>query len=241
MTIIPIIRFSADTSRNGENQTLLHKNFFKLTMKRTSSRFLPLLATVFLSLAAFFSLSGCSGEPEPQRDYYGEITSVKKLILAKMSISKMASIDDLKLSKAKGMRQSVAAFIDALKIGDRKAAYSYNTYMRAYIDLNELTPEDITITDNRIEVNLPSPKTEFYGRDIPIREEHYRVTGLRSAVDARDRAELKEKINTALKHEVVSNKDFAETLKATAKTKAKAYFMNLLQEEGKEIVINFKN
>lgn len=210
-------------------------------MKRTSRRLFPLLTTILLLLSALFFLSGCSGESEPPRDYYGEITSVRKLVLAKMSISKMTSIDDLKLSEAKGMRQNVAAFLDALKIGDRKAAYSYNTYMRAYIDLNELTPEDIIISDKRIEVTLPAPKTEFYGRDIPVREEHYRVTGLRSAVNARDRAELKEKMNTALKQEVASSSSFSDALKSMARSKAEAYFRTMLQEDGKEIVINFKN
>ncbi|MDE5887809.1 MAG: DUF4230 domain-containing protein [Muribaculaceae bacterium] len=45
------------------------------------------------------------------------------------------------------MKQMSAALIDAVKVGNRKAAYSYNTYLRAYIDLSGLPEEDVKVDE----------------------------------------------------------------------------------------------
>lgn len=89
------------------------------------------------------SAVGC-GHKDPQVSVPAEeivlsrVQSVDRLTLARMRVTKMATIDDLRLEDAKGPKQVVAALMDAVKIGDRKAAYSYDTYMSAYIDLTEL-------------------------------------------------------------------------------------------------------
>ncbi len=48
-------------------------------------------------------------------------------------------------------------------------------------------------TAKTAELTLPAIRTEFQGRDIAMKEEHYRVTGLRSQIGSKERAELKEK------------------------------------------------
>ena len=146
--------------------------------------------------------------------FYSEAKSVNKLVLAQMRVSKMATVDDLSLDEAEGMRQTVAALTDALKIGSRKAAYSYNTYLRAYIDMSSLSPDDVEVDEaaRTVTLRLPPVMTEFQGRDASIREEHYRVTGLRSGIDAHERAAIKEQMNTALKHEVEERSAFRERL-----------------------------
>lgn len=187
-------------------------------------------------------LAACSGGNERQNLYYSEVKSVNKLVLAQMSISKMATIDDISLDEAKGAKQTLAALTDAVKIGDRKAAYSYDTYMRAFVDLTNLQLEDVEVNESAktVTLTLPAIETEFQGRDMGIREDHYRVTGMRSEIDAKERAEIKEKMNTALKEEVEKKPEFRDRLIKTAQAKANTYFSSLLGEEGWSVNVKFK-
>lgn len=195
-----------------------------------------------VSIIIVLIAAGCSNE-EPARKLYTEVKSVDKLLLAQMTVTKMASVDDVSIDDAKGMKQTIAALTDAVKIGDRKAAYSYSTYIRAYMDLSELQPSDLLVDDRRktIILNLPDVKTEFAGRDMEIKEEHYRVSGLRSNIRPEERAALKEKMNTQLKKEVRENPEFQEKLEAQARGKAKSYFTSLLGRDGYEVIVNFKS
>lgn len=189
-------------------------------------------------------LCGCSDKGESRQSvYYSQIKSVDKLALAQLSLSKMATLDDLKFEEAKGLKQKIAAIGDAMKIGDRKAAYSYTTYMRAYIDLSTLNPSDVYVDDERkrIVLSLPEIQTEYQGRDPGFKEEHYRVTGLRSQVNADERARIKEHMNTMLLAEVEENPIYRNQLIEEARDNATAYFQSLAGAEGYEVVVNFKN
>lgn len=202
-------------------------------------KFNRFLFVLFLTAVLF---TGCSQNDDTSGTLYSELKSVNKLILARMSISKMATIDDIDLDKAKGLKQTSAALLDALKIGDRKAAYSYDTYLRAYIDMMEFQPEDIVVNDDdkTISITLPEIRTEFAGRDAAIREEHYRVTGLRSAVNPRERAEMKEEMNMALKKEVESNPVYKEKIETVAKSKGEAWFRAVAARDGYSVSVEFK-
>lgn len=197
----------------------------------------------FTLLSVVILIAGCSKNGDnDNRNYYSEIRSVNKLVLARMSISKMATIDDVDLSEAQGVKQIAAGVIDALKLGKRRAAYSYNTYLQAYVDLSAFQPEDV-IVDRKgktITVNLPPVETEFAGRDMAITEEHYRVTGLRSNIDPKERAVLKEKMNESLKNEVERNPFFRQQVSDRAREKAASYFKSVLATEGYDVIVNFK-
>lgn len=171
-----------------------------------------------------------------------EIKSVNRLVLSQMSVSKMAAVEDLDLDKAIGPKQSVLAIMDALKIGDRKAVFSYNTYMRAYIDLSGFSRENVKVNsaDSVISISLPPIQTEFAGRDPQMRVEHYRVTGLRSQVGAEDRAEIKEQINAALKKEVENDRTFRKMLVESAQASGRRFFNDLCGRYGYKADVTFK-
>ena len=200
-----------------------------------------LLPALLLSLPAT-GLWSCSEHEQHENVLFSEIKSVDKLILARMTISKMATIDDIPLSEAEGLKQTSAALLDALKIGKRKAAYSYDTYLRAYIDLSDLAPTDVKVDEDArtVTISLPPVTTEYLGRDMEIREDHYRVTGLRSEIDAAERAAVKEQMNTVLKNEVKNKPMFRDKLVTEAKAKARAYFSSLLGKNGYNVIINFR-
>ena len=200
---------------------------------------IPAILLALISVLA----AGCSKEEKaPDHSFYSEIKSVNKLVLAQMSVSKMSYIEDLKLEDAKGLKQTVEALGDAVKIGSRKAAYSYNTYLRAYLDMTELQPEDVTIDEKTktIRLALPAIKVEIQGRDPGLKEEHYRVSGLRSQINARERAEIKEKMNTAVKEEINRNPEFRNNLLSQAKIKAISFFQEIGKENGYNIDVTFK-
>ena len=196
----------------------------------------------FATVAVLLVFGSCHHKDDTAMRLTSEIKAVNKLVLSQMTISKMASISDLDITKAQGLKQTISAALDAVKIGDRKAAYSYDTYMRAYIDLSTLSEDDITIDESAktISITLPAIKTEFSGRDAELREDHYRVSGLRSQIDANERAELKEKMNTALKREVESDKTFRTKLTESAKMRGKQYCEDLCSRYGYKATVDFK-
>lgn len=178
-------------------------------------------------------------------EIYTEVKSVNKMQLSRMTISKLATVDDLKLEDADNLKQTLAAIGDAVKLGSRVAAYSYDTDMTAYIDMSSLSPDDVVIDERSrtITLNMPPIRTEFSGRDLGINEVHYRVTGLRSEINPRERAAIKERMNTALKQEVEDKPFFRERLVSSAKAKACTFFSSMLGggDEGYSVVVNFKD
>lgn len=194
-------------------------------------------------LYAGIVLAACSHRPDTADTVYAELRSVDKLTLASMAISKMATVEDIAFDEASGLRQTADAVLASLKIGDRVAAYSYKTYLRAYIDMSALQPADIRVDESghSITVDLPAIRTEFAGRDPGLREDHYRVTGLRSSINAGERARIKERMNTRLKAEVESSDTFRNILVERAEAKARRYFESLLAADGYIVHVNFKN
>ncbi len=196
----------------------------------------------YLSIALVLMLSACTKQTRADYNYVDELRSVNKLVLAQMTVSKMATIDDLPLDDARGIKQTAAAMLDIIKIGNRKAAYSYDTYLRAYVDMSQLSPDDVRVDHDArtVSITLPPIETEFEGRDITVKEDHYRVTGLRSNIDQYERAEMKEMMNASLKNEVESNPEFRRRLIREAQAKARAYFEAIADNEGYTVIVDFK-
>lgn len=204
--------------------------------------FSTLIIGCMMVLSAAVS-GGCSdGNNEAKQLFVSQIRRCNRLNLGEMRISKTATIEDLKLSDADGPRQTAAALLDAVKIGDRKAVYSYDTYLTAFIDLSAFSENDVDIdTDaKRVRITLPSVQTRMSGRDVAVREDHYRVTGLRSQVSPAERAAVKEKMSRHLKEEIISDKRYSDILVGRAQQRAIEYFNNLLSHDGYTVEINFR-
>ena len=156
---------------------------------------------------------------------------------ASLSVSEVRQLGRLNLAK-----QQLAAIWNAMKIGTRKGAYSYDTYLRAYIDLDNLSADDLKLdtVSRTAQLSLPPIHTEIVGRDGSLREEHYRVTGLRSNISATERAALKEKMSAQLKEEIASDAEFERLLSDRARHRATAYFDSLFSTRGYTADISFK-
>lgn len=188
------------------------------------------------------ALASCSTKQDEAQLLASELRSVNKLVLARMDITKMASIADWDIDQARGARQMVAAIADKMKIGARRAAYSYDTYLQAYVDLSRLVPGDVVVdeTAKTITLNLPQIETEFAGRDATFTEQHYRVTGLRSDVNAAERAKIKERMNAALLDEVEKDPRFRDMVVESARAKGIDFFSTLAARPGYAVIVNLK-
>lgn len=190
-------------------------------------RILPLMLA-FLSLVC-----GCRKQ---EVNVFHELQDVQKLVLAEMTVNKVGTISD---DGAKG----IDALVNGLKVGKRIAAYSFHTYIEAYIDLSELSSDDITVDRERklVKLTLPAVRTQYLGRDLGVTEEHYRVSGLRSQITAEERAQLKEKMNKSLKEDVRNNDEYRSMLVKEAQAKARGFFSILLKDWGYDSEITFRN
>lgn len=189
---------------------------------------------VFLSLLCY----GCSDEggkgEKPAVNLYSSVSNAGRIELARMAIGKVGTVEDPSFRDASGIAAKAEALMDKMKVGQRIAVYSYDTYLRASIDMTVLRPEDIEVDEENhtVRLKLPPVKVEYEGRDITLREEHYRVSGLRTDISPAERARLKEQMNREVKKEVASDHALSARLKATAERRAIAYFTSLLADMG---------
>ena len=176
-----------------------------------------------------------SCQKKQEINVFHELQDVQKLVLAEMSLNKVGTISD---AGAKG----VDALINGFKVGDRIAAYSFHTYLQAYVDLGELRDGDVEVDHKRkfVRLTLPAIRTLYIGRDLGVKEEHYRVTGFRSQITAQERAALKNAMSKALKEDLRKNDEYRSLLVSEAQTKARGFLTILLKSRGYDSEINFR-
>ena len=183
----------------------------------------PVIFHTFIVALAIIA-AGCTRKDEPQ--LYDRIKSTDKIVFATMAISKTAKFESDKW----------------YTIGKRIAVYSYDTYLQAYIDMTLLQADDIEIDHSRhtMRITLPAIETQLTGRDMTLRKEYENIGPLRSDLDARERAMMKEQANESLLKELDSNTIFRQQLIKDAQQKARMYFQALAQKNGYTAEINFR-
>lgn len=203
------------------------------------------LISATITAAALFTpllLTSCDNkEKEEPVNVLSSLQDVSKLQLAQMTVGKVGTISDPDFLDAKTLQDKALAAIDKIKIGKRLGVYSYDTYISAYIDLSQLTSDDVVVDNDArtVTINLPPVQLEYEGRDLTLKEEHYRVTGLRSNITPEERAQLKEQMGKELKKEVKADPQIEKNLKETARRKAVQYFSILLRDWGYEPDIRY--
>ena len=159
-------------------------------------------------------------------ELYQELKSVDKMVFASMSITKSVQM------------QSDAWY----KVGKRIAVYSYDSYMRAYIDMSQLQESDMVFDEanHTVQITLPPVATEVTGRDMTMRKEYENIGLFRSELDSKERAEMKEKANESFVREVQQNPQFNKQLTEAAQRKARKYFEAMCESAGYVASITFK-
>lgn len=177
---------------------------------------------ILLAVLSALFIIGCS--QDSKTELYQEIKSVDKMVFATMAITKTAKKDRSGL------------------FGNRIAVYSYDSYMRAYIDLSALQIDDLIFNDKNmtVKVILPPVVTEITGRDMEMRKIYDNIGWLRDSLDSKERAEIKEEANISFKEEVEDNPMFKEQLTEAAKRKARKYFEAIFEANGYTPSIEFQ-
>ena len=195
-------------------------------------------------LTALFALMlfSCQEKAEPEIEMASRLQDVSRLELAQMTVGKVGMISDHKYEDAKTLEQKTRAMLDAMKIGNRIGVYSYDTYLTAYIDLSELTSDDISIDkkNNVAHVTLPPVQVMTDGREPQLHEVHYRVTGLRSSIKPEERAQLKSQMAGEVRKEMSEAEGSKDVLRDEAQRKAKIWFDEIIRNMGYTPDVSFK-
>lgn len=197
--------------------------------------------TKYMFAVVLMVLAACGRKEEPV-DVYSRLQNVSRLELSRMTVGKVGMISDPAFGDARGIIGKAEAMLDAVKVGKRIGVYSYDTYLTAYIDLSELSADDIDIDreSGTAHVILPPVRVMVDGREPQLHEEHYRVTGLRSSITPEERAALKAQMAREVNKELSNSKSSADALKASAEAKAKAWFTQLLENWGYEAQVEIR-
>ncbi|MDE6697131.1 MAG: DUF4230 domain-containing protein [Muribaculaceae bacterium] len=158
---------------------------------------------------------------------YEEIRHVNKMEFASMAVTKTVKTERS----------------DWYKVGKRIAVYSFDTYLKAYIDLHELEPEDMVFDEENktVKIILPPVKIEVAGRDMEMKKEYENIGMFRTEIDSKERAKMKEKASADLRKELEGNPEYKQKLDDSARRKARSYFENLLKNAGYTAFIRFSD
>ena len=182
----------------------------------------------FSILLAIPILFACSKSPAPDHtDLYEEIRQVNQMEFASLAVTKTIKTERT----------------DWYKVGKRIAVYSYDTYLKAFIDMTLLAPEDLEFDEENktVRVSLPPIQIEIAGRDMQMRKEYENVGMFRTEITAQERAQMKEKANAELKKELEGNPEYRLRLDQAARRKARSYFENLFRNAGYTPYIRFSD
>lgn len=157
-------------------------------------------------------------------NFYEEWRKTEKLELASMTVKKTVTTE------------RTAWY----KVGKRVGAYSFDVYLKAYIDMEKLRPEDIIIDEEQktIKVKLPEPEVEIAGRSSDLQTEYEDIGVFRSRPDSRERAALKDKAFADFEREFNGNSEYRRLLLTTASRNAAEYFSALGEAAGYKVELS---
>lgn len=187
--------------------------------------------TILRILPILFALPflfACSKQQAPDHtQLYEEIRRVNRMEFASLAVTKTVKTERT----------------DWYKVGKRIAVYSYDTHLKAFIDMNLLAPDDLEFDEENktVRVTLPPIQVEIAGRDMEMRKEYENVGMFRTGVSSQERAKMKEKANAELKKELKGNPEYKQRLEQTARQKARSYFETLFRNEGYTPYIRFSD
>ncbi|MDE5795151.1 MAG: DUF4230 domain-containing protein [Muribaculaceae bacterium] len=183
---------------------------------------------VFSFLLISIFLFACSKKQAPDHtSIYEEIRHVNKMEFASMAVTKTVKTERS----------------DWYKVGKRIAVYSFDTYLKAYIDLYQFEMENMEFDEENktVKVTLPPIKVEIAGRDMEMKKEYENVGMFRTEIDSKERAKMKEKASADLKKELEGNPEYKQRLEDYARKKARSYFENLFKNAGYTAYIRFSD
>lgn len=196
------------------------------------------LRIIFLIITVAIISAGCKGgagsdlNPElsdtdtiqGQSFNTDQLRSVGKMEFGSMTVTKTVTTDRTKW----------------YKIGKRVGIYSFDIFLKAYVDLQDFKDEDVIIDEavRTVSVRMPEVKIEIVGRSPELRMEYEHIDLFRSRPDSKERAQLKETATRDFMKEFNSNPEFKRNLEKTARLKAGSYVASLITARGYRAIID---
>lgn len=210
---------------------------------RTNQSIIWCLCTLFMS--SLVLLSGCTdGRQKDSNAVVGHLREVGKLELVEQRSEEVILISGSgeSLSTIGSLDDAFTYLDDLFRVGDRVGVYSFSHYAIAYLDLTELTTDDVRIHSGAKSVHLQLPKiqVEPIGRSGQIKLLHERVTGNRRPITTEERSKIQEKATQQALERLKPGSTNYNDLVRQAKDQAKSYFTGLLRSRGyEEVTIDF--
>lgn len=188
---------------------------------------MPKFFSFIFTISLLMAIS-CSKQEAPDHTrVYEEIRHVNKMEFASLAVTKT-----IKTERS-----------DWYKVGKRIAVYSYDTYLKAFIDLSLLNMEDLEFDEAKktVKVTLPPIQVEIAGRDMELKKEYENVGVFRTDIGSDERAKMKEMTNASFKKELQGNPEYKRQLEETARRKARSYFESIFSNAGYTALIRFSD
>ena len=215
------------------------------------------LLKITSTLAIALLLAACNhNKTDDSAAVYRSVRDLNELQLASTTVTKTYAVRDPyyadresapdKMSVAEILRRSVNYIDHSIKIGERVGVYAIRCEYAAVIDLNRLSPDDITITQEkggvkRIAITLPPVEIRRLGNKFETEVYHERSSGLRSKITEDERSAMRFKASKQLEADMTKSGNlYLDELRTQAHDKAIDYFCTFLFNLGYTPVITFK-
>lgn len=216
------------------------------------------IATALATLCLTLTLATSCGKSDEQQmdDVLQNVRQLNELQLATATVSKVYTIRDPYYDDRepgadadKSFTASLQRFVHTLehtvKVGDRIGVYSISNDYAAVINLDALTPGDISLDTStkgvkRLSIQLPAVTVKSLGTDFITRVYHERTGGLRSPITEAERSQMREHARAQFEQYLRQDNATVPALKSQAEAKATAFFTTMLQNMGYQPTITFK-
>lgn len=225
----------------------IYKNHAMRTKKHT------FLTLAMMALSAM--LWSCNSKPDEQHSVFTSVQNLNELQLASATVSKIYTVRDpyyddrestpAKLDLIDRLERTLHIMEHNVKIGDRIGIYGISCNYAAVINLNDLSEDDITITDakgiKRVAIALPPVRVRALGNEFVTKVYHERNSGLRSPITEDERTQMRRQASEKLNSDIQKSRNAdLDALKTAGEKKAKEFFTTMLQNMGYSPVITFK-
>jgi hypothetical protein len=199
----------------------------------------------------------CSEQPDnAQQQVYETVRDINHLQLASATVTKTYTVrdpyyDDLERTNKSNdvldmIQRSLHIIEHSVKIGERIGIYGLRREYAAFIDLNKISPSDISISEKdgvkHIELTLPPVEIKMLGNDFNTLIYHERTSGLRSDITEAERTLMRRKASQQMTADIDTNKSpELDALRHNATHKAMEFFTTMLVNLGYSPTINIKN
>lgn len=194
-----------------------------------------------VSLLVVLLLSACREKVSPEKhegQILDSIREVGKLDLVEVSTEEIFVISGSghTLYSVRTLEEVSEYLADLLRVGSRKGVYSFTNYSVAYMNLSELTVEDVTFEGGTAKLVLPRVQVEPIGRSGTLRKLHERVSGNKSPISNKERTEMQNRASALAKKRLVPGSSAYESVVREAEEKAISFFTGFLHSRGYERV-----